>query len=225
MGRLFTSASSHRIQVGSAGLGGLDWRFGTMAVCCQFTTLGGDVTILSINAASAEWYMAGQTPTMFNGSDSAAPTTIVLTATPVLLAVTKATGTIAPRSHYYRFSTGVWLHEAMNTAIADAPANTALTIGSESDAASQLPLNGEIWALGMWPGYAMSDLEVERLAAGDWGRRNPGFWDQWDTSRDNADMATTLGRYPVKQTARTGATRGTLAFPGGFRMSPVRHRR
>lgn len=232
MGRLFTAASSHRIQIGSAGLAGFNFTCGTLIACVQHTTVSGVQTYFCTNG--------GVTPTCFdflangtalefynaNASDPNVTAAVGLVAgEPILVAITKATGNTTPTMHYYRFSTNTWVHTAANAARIDGSTVTSVTIGSFQDAATSEPLNAEMFAIAAWPTYPMSSLEIEKLSFGDWGRWNPPFWYQFDTSRDNGDTGRSLGRYPTMQTARTGATRGTAKPPGGFRMSPVSHRR
>lgn len=234
MGRKFIGASSNRIHVGTAaGLAGFDFRWGTLAMCLNLAStpgVGVGCALFSVNGGTFEVTInnsgtGAQVDVWDNTIDRTALTGSFATNTHYVLVFTKATGAATSRLHLYVFSTNTWTHVNASGTSADAAANTSLTIGSDSDSASVEPLDGEVFAVGAWPAYVLSDLEVERLSRGDWGWLNPGFWDQWDTSRDSGDMLTTLGRYPVKQTARTGAVRGTLAPPPGFRMSPVRHRR
>lgn len=225
MGRKFTAASSERIQVAAAGVGGLNFTWGTFAACLQLTTATAFQTIFSMNAGGAiEWEInASGVPDIFVGSPSTA-ITAVPTGVPVVIAATKATGFVGTFFHLYRFDTNVWVHEGGSASLPDAAATTAVTIGSESDAASQQPLNAEVFALAVWPQQVLSDLEITRLSSGEWARWNPGFLEQCDWGHDQGDMLHTMGRYRTKQTGRTGTTRGTLKAPGGFRMSPARHR-
>lgn len=231
MGRLFTAASSHRIQIGSAGLAGFNLTYGTVAACVQHTTVSGLQTYFCTNAAASNCFdfVANGTALEFfnaNASDPNVTAAVGLVAgEPILVAITKATGNSTPTMHYYRFSTNTWVHTAANAARVDGSTVTSVTIGAFQDSTASEHLNGEMFAVAAWPTYAMSSAEIERLAPGDWGRWAPPFWYQFDTSRDNGDTGRSLGRYPTIQTARTGATRGTAKPPAGFRMSPVSHRR
>lgn len=235
MGRRFVVASAHYIDVRSAaGLAGFDYRFGTIAFVVNFAALpatGASMDVYTNDATGASVDVGINTIGGVTGADFYDGTNnpIALAGafainTTYLLAFTKATGTTTGRAHLYVFSTGTWTHAALSGTAVDGAAVTSLSIDDPTgDTAAGL--DGEMFAIAMWNGYAMSDLEVERLATGRWERWNPGFYDLWETSRDNGDMVNTLGRYRVSQTARSGALRGTLVPPPQFRSSPVRHRR
>lgn len=228
MGRLFTAGSSHRIQVGSTGLAGFDFRFGTIAACLNFTALPAAGTIMASNAtsgASFDFYQSAAELHWYDVSNDRSASMALATATTYIIAATKATGSATPTFHKYVFSTNAWTHTAGSGTNVDSAANTSVTIGSFQDAAAADALDATVFAIGAWSGYVMSNAEVERLVNPNWGRFNPTMWDFWDTSRDNSDMSSTLGRYLVKQTARTGAARGTVAPPPGWGSTPVRHRR
>lgn len=237
MGRKFVLASGNYLEVGTAGLAGFDYRFGTIAAVLNFASLPGVSTSAdffatnhsagacvdfslsnSAGTVSLDLYDGTNTRQAFGGAFS--------TGVNYLLAVTKATGTATGRVHMYVFSTNTWTHAALSGTSVDSAANTALTLGAaDASGSTSFGLNGDMFAVAAWSGYAMSDQEVEQLARPDWGRSNPSMWDFWDTSRDGGDMMNTLGRYNVRQTARAGGLRGTVSPPAGWGSLPRRHRR
>lgn len=79
----------------------------------------------------------------------------------VLLAVTKATGTVAPRFHKYVFSTDTWTHEngASTMGNSTAPASGPV-VGANPNGSS--PFMGNIGIAGVWD-VVLSDAEVEAL--------------------------------------------------------------
>lgn len=230
MGRRFTAASSERIQIGSAGLNGFNFNFGTFAVCgylISHTTYG---SYFAVNGGTSEISVTdtGGVLAWFDGISEARGITAVTLNESMVLVWTKATGAVLPVGHLYKFSTGVWVHESLNTgspSVADAATTTAVTIGSYQDAGSTDPLDAEVWAIAAWPSLVMSDQQVERLARGGWASTEPTLHEEWVHGREVGDMGTTIGRIPVRQTARTGTTRGAQPPPPGFGFSISRRRR
>lgn len=227
MGRLF---SSSWITVGTAAaLSGFDYRFGTFAACVQFSAVSSVQVLASTNNTTGACFWLGHVDTgggfrCYDGSGNCDSGIDPVTGTPYVVVVSKATGTATPRFNVYRFSTNVWTSANGGTTQVNSAANTSLVLGAENSSGTN-PLTATVFAVAAWPGYVMSDSEVRLLTAPNWGRLNPGLWDFWDTSRDNGDMLSTIGRYPMKQTARTGAARSTVAPPPGWGSMPVRHRR
>jgi hypothetical protein len=110
-----------------------------------------------------------------------------------LVAVTKATGTVAPRFHKYLLSTGAVIHEDGATAVADAAAlTTGLTLGAGSTSASASVCN--IAVLAAWHGTVLTDDQVEQLAQSLrawWVVQPTGLWviDQATTTQKVLDQS------------------------------------
>ena len=142
------------------------------------------------------------------------------------LAATKDTGTVAPRFHMYRPSTGVWTHVAGGTTNVDSAATTSFQI---ADGAT-FGLLADVWQLGMWSQRAMTDSEIERLMQVpqlDWRRFDAEVMIRFDNTYESAlDLVRTHGRRDVRQTTRTGTTtKSVLTFPGGHGTLAVSRRK
>lgn len=230
MGRRFTGASSDRIFVGTtAAAAGLTFTFGTMAVCLYRESGGSTMSYLSTNQAAGACAVLTTLSTAdelewYDGTNGRTGATSIATSGHVLLVATKATGTATPRFHYYEFATNTWVHEDASGTAVNGGTLSSLTIGSGGNSASFNAVDGEVHALGMWQGLAMSDGECERLARGSWLNYAPSFYEQGTPGHESGDMVRTLGRFPARQTAISGTTRGNRGAPPGFRMG-VQHRR
>lgn len=233
--RRWTQSTDDRIYIGTAGLNGFDFRFGTFAVCGQWVSLGAaDQTIMMGNDAAGTCCGIGIQGTSgqifwWDGSaDGRAVGTELVTGEPIILAATKPTGTSTVRTHRYRFNSNTWAHIDLTvntTTHPDGAAMTSFSLGSDKDAAGT-SLDAEVWSFAAWSGYAMSDLEIERLShVADWGRLNPSFYRPFPAGRNSGDMASSLGRYPCRQTTRTGTAAGVQKPPPGFRPDVIAHRR
>lgn len=228
--RRFTAASSERIYVGSTGLGGFDWRWGTIAAVVHFPTLSGAETIVAFNDSNAaDFYMNSSNSALrlydgATGSDSLGPT--ISAGVTYVCGVSKATGTVTPRFHVYTATTGVWSHSDGASTVADSAQTTSIGIGSFADASASDALNGELGAVAAWPSWSMSDQEFERLARGNWASRSPGLLVEFISAQDSVgDLPRALGRHRVAQTSRTGTTLGAAAKPAGWRPSVQSRRR
>lgn len=229
MGRRFTSGTSDRITVqNAADLAGLSWLFGTIAALIyRSADVANFETIISTNEAGAttNQFCIGSTDllTVYDNPNIRTLTGAIATGQHILLGFTKPTGTVAGRGHKYVFTTNTWTHAAMSGTVANAGATASLQIGSATNAGVEF-LSSEVWAIGMWD-RNMTDKEFERLSAGRWLDSVPSFYEQWSDGREVGDMPKTLGRFPTRQTARTGTTRGIQKPPPGFRMCKQRRRR
>ena len=78
----------------------------------------------------------------------------------VLVAATKATGTVAPRMHKYVFGTGVWTHENSGTTLA----NSGVVTGSSylGGASGVIPFPGDIGIAG-GGSAVLGDAAIEAL--------------------------------------------------------------
>lgn len=232
MGRRFTAASNERVYVGAAGLGGLNFTFGTFAAVVNFASFTAAGTILATNdqtspsftcyfaSGNGLKYYDGTTDTLLIASGSFS------TAVTYVIAVTKATGTATARSHLYVPSTNTWTHAAAAATTVNSATNTSLSIGTFADNTARDPIDADIFAVALWQGVVMTDSECERLARGNWANSAPDFHEEWiQHGHELGDMTSTLGRRTVKQTTRTGTTRGTTRPPAGFRPAVQRRRR
>lgn len=109
-----------------------------------------------------------------------------------LIAVTKATGTVAPRFHQYDYGAGTWTHENAAGTLGNSgiPATSA-TIGSRPGGTNAF--NGDIEIAGVWD-VAMTDDQVEALAfsLSPWFAAQPkGLWllDQAATTQSVPDIS------------------------------------
>lgn len=106
----------------------------------------------------------------------------------VLVAVSKATGTVAARLHKYVFSTATWTHaDSGNTAANSGVAATAARI-----AATQSPavfFGGDIGILGV-SNTVLNDAAIEALTSGEAAWDSAGFVAKW--MLDQASTATAV---------------------------------
>lgn len=78
-----------------------------------------------------------------------------------LVAVTKATGSAAPRCHRYLFSDKSWAHANAGSAVTDGPSVAGGTVRLGTRAAGDF-FTGDILVAGVW-GVVLTDAEIERL--------------------------------------------------------------
>lgn len=128
----------------------------------------------------------------------------------VLLVVSKASGTAAPRFHRYVFATGVWTHENGATSIADstAPASGP-ALGANPNGSS--PFGGDLGIAAIW-NRVLSDVEVETLVSeAAWTTTTPvALWPLNQASTATA-VQDTIGA--ADQSALTGTTVTATAVP------------
>jgi hypothetical protein len=99
----------------------------------------------------------------------------------MILVASKATGAVNPRVHFYRFDTGVWVHEDAATAVGNGANVTGGQIWHGTLDASTNTLDGKLAVTGLW-GSVLSDANVEALETGRatqrWMDLAPlGLWD------------------------------------------------
>lgn len=140
-----------------------------------------------------------------------------------VVAITKATGTVAPRVHTFVPTAGTWSHVAAGTAIGDASAASWLLVPGIAAYTSLV----DIAAYALWDKRAMSDGETERLASGLWTKLSPDTLIEYPSGRDfPAEVHADHGRSRVAQTSvGSGVARFNGAGPPGFRFSPMSRRR
>lgn len=136
----------------------------------------------------------------------------------VLVAITKATGTTAPRGHKYLYSTPTWTHtdSAATVANQSSISGGSVRIGASGAASYNTALTGDIAVVGVWDGTALSDANIETLELDlqSWMNLSPtALWrlDQASTSTNINDL--TAGG--SNQTALSG-TSIDLSTPPGF---------
>lgn len=232
MSRHFTRASDEFIaSTTAAGLAGFVFTWGTMAVAFQVASVSGSAhTLCKVygGTRAADMYVGNPEINYFTGTTADTVSNgfglTVVANTPMIGVVAKAAGSATPRHSLYNFPTATWTHVNGDSVQDDSDSTSWITGAYQHDFASADQLDGEIWAIGVWPKIAMTDSEVERLAAGDWLRYQPAFYEQASDGHEVGDMARTLGRHRVSQTSRTGTTRGAVKPPPGFRMCVQRRR-
>lgn len=227
MSRRFTAASNERIAIGSAGLAGFNFTYGTFAVVANNFSLPANASYFSTNNATgacANFALSSGVMALYDGNLSRTGQTLS-TGVTYVFGFTKATGTATARHHSYNPTTNAWTHQAASGTNVDGATATILVLGAFADATASEPIDADVFAIGFWQGVVMTDSEFERLARGNWLNYSPDFYEQWTDGRDTGDMMTTLGRRGSKQTARTGTTRGTTKPPAGFRFAVQRRRR
>jgi hypothetical protein len=140
----------------------------TIAVICRAATedaLSGNQGILRLGPGTANRYQFSRNGAdnflrlQTNGTNHVGTTAILAAHGWVLLVISKASGTVQPRGHIYRYDTGVWVHENLSNTKAD----------SVVDAGNSAISSGQFWDGDVYTGAAwasdMSDGQVEALAA------------------------------------------------------------
>lgn len=227
MGRRFTAASNEMIHCATTPtLAGFDYRYGTTAAWVNVVSYpGGFAAILCTNASSGacfNWGFDGTVMGCWDGGGMQHGSTPPSAGTTFLVGTSKATGSVPLRSHMYVPSTNTFTHADFGGVTGDSAAVTSLTLGANSTGDFA---DIELFEAAMWNKTVMADGAWERLArTRDWGRFAPDFHKRF-TEKDEApvDMSTSLGRFRVRQSSRTGTTRGTRRHPMGG--SPPNRRR
>lgn len=145
-----------------------------------------------------------------------------------IVAWTKATGTVAPRLHRYRWSANDWVHAASATTMADAAMTvTAIKVAQNhgNNEGGDLDIAAAMFA----PNYVMSDSEIERLPRGMWDRWidsvKPGFLAEFPPrDQPTAGAARDNSRSRARESAILLTSRGATS-PPGFRYSRHARRR
>jgi hypothetical protein len=194
--------------------------FGTVAaIVRRGTTVGSFNCIGNIAGPLLDTYINTSTNKLgmlWNGgvSDIPAPTITVTSAEGfVFVAVSKATGTVAPRYHKYVYGTNTWTHESSGTTAANnVTAVSAINIGAVS--ASTDNFNGDIAAYAAFASVVLTDSQLESMAfaLSAWTALKPtGMWvlDQADTAQKVLDW--TGGG--ANESSSTGTTVATTSVP------------
>lgn len=129
----------------------------------------------------------------------------------VMVATTKASGTVAPRFHKYKYSDNSWVHEAMDTAIAGAGRTPAHWRVSNNEGGSFW--QGEIKAAAVW-NRALADADLEALPFSllDWHASLPRCLWMFDQSATGQNIVDFTGG-GANQSALTGTSVGTSSVP------------
>jgi len=145
------------------------------------------------------------------GFAAAASLTLTIGDSWALIAVTKASGTVAPRFHKYVFSSTTWTHENSGSTIGNGPAATnRLQLGLGNDGGAQYFWEGDILISGLW-NSVLSDGQLEGMTATaqSWLDLSPsGLWyfNQTATTDPVLDQSSAG---TADQTAITGTAVGT----------------
>lgn len=171
MARTFTAASSSQITTAIGGLSAVT--FGTIACVVKRNADAAWHGLVGLNTSAGaiqfglEFSDVNAISMRIGASDFTSPTATVQAADNwVLVVVTKATGTVAPRFHRFSFTLGTWTHEngASTAANATAPGGTGLVKLGMLTAATTDYADVTMSAAAVW-GSALSDAQVESLTA------------------------------------------------------------
>jgi hypothetical protein len=135
-----------------------------------------------------------------------------------LVAVTKASGTVAARGHRYVYDTTTWTHADSVTAAPDSSTPTAsVTIGNRPTAANYW--SGNILIAGVW-NTVLSDVAIEALITGTQAWIDAAPVEAWrlDTMSAIQSFGTTA---TADESSRTGTTLDTGDAPAGWSDGPV----
>lgn len=200
-------------------IGALGFAFGpgTMAVILKTDVDGNADVILHVGSSDTVDYRMTKAGTdvlrlRCNSSNVDSAFTILASQGWQLVAITKASGTVAPRLHQYIYGTNAWTHEDSASTLANSSApGTSAYMGSTAAGGSYW--DGDIAAAGVWD-VVLTDAQIEALAYGlmPWYAVQPkGLWllDQDTTSQKVPDL--TGGG--ANESSLTGTTVGTSAVP------------
>jgi hypothetical protein len=234
MSRLFVRSGNNAIsQTLAAGAGFTGMTFGTVAVVINRTASAASFYAVMghNNAANTDNVMAMLLNTTslfdfyFNATDNNTVASLSSTDGWGIIVGTKATGSVATRQHLFKWSTGVWAHNAGPANRANASSfGTALQIGNDLAAFSDY-FDGHIAAAMILDKRALSDSECERLTSGLWERWATGPTD-WLREFDPTEViipGTATGRNidpsRIKDVTTVGTARSAIRDPPGFRFS------
>jgi hypothetical protein len=130
-----------------------------------------------------------------------------------LIAVTKASGTVAARGHRYVYDSTTWTHSDSASAVADSSTpTTSLTIGDRPGAANNW--SGNILIAGVW-NTVLSDSAIEALITGTQAWVDAAPLEAWrlDTMSAISSFGTSG---TADETSRSGTTLDTGNAPAGW---------
>lgn len=244
MARRFTRASSEHVDFNDVGQPFRNFGWGTVATVVRFASDGSGGNYHALlgnnapgNADDGSLFLRSDLnhPSLFftsaGTSRDCATQTVTASLGWVLMAATKGTGIVIPRSHLFVWSTGTWNHADMSGTMADNTSfDTTLPVMIGSGHFGDY-FDGDMAAIMVANNRAMTDSECERLASGGWERwvtRPDDFLAEFPSGRDPAGTATvrTTSRAAMRSTATSvGTSRSAVADPPGFRFSARCRRR
>lgn len=177
-----------------------------------------------IFSGGAQWQFGlavDESLNVFNGTADSEGTTILVADEWYLVGATKATGTVAPRFHIYRYSTGAWVHENGGTNLANSSVATTNTfIGSDNGGALFWP--GRVQAVAYWTSV-ISDGNFETMETGKaaWSALSPAAL--WVLNQGSVATAVADEIGAADQTAISGTVASVAGCPdwddGSLRLS------
>ncbi len=235
MARQFANATADTVQFAIRGPSSATTWGPFTAVAVFAKNVDGTTDTLLSQATSAAlrrsaWNInVSNLPLFYNGTANAvapAGNTLLSTDGWLLAAVSKATGTVAPRFHRFVYKTGVLTSANSATTIANG-ATAGLGRWWISGAVTVTEwLDADVAAIAYIP-RVLTDSEIRRLASGDWSRVIPDalFHVEFPSSGDDIGRARDSSRWKQIQLTVTGTTRAPRADPPGFRFSLTANRR
>lgn len=131
----------------------------------------------------------------------------------VLVAVGKASGTVAPRYHKYVFSTDTWTHSASGDTLGNGTAAGAGGYAENTWQGSDF-FSGDLAAMAVFPGISLADPQVESLAysLAFWHALTPAAMWVLDQSATGQAVPDVTGG-GANQSSLTGTTVATSSVP------------
>jgi len=128
----------------------------------------------------------------------------------VLVAVTKAAGTVIPRYHKYNYGTQVWDHANAGASVGNLPALTSYIVGLSGQGFQPWP--GDVLIEGVWDSV-LSDVTLETLPVRllNWIAASPKEARRYDTAGTITPFVGTSS-----QTASVGGTLDAGDAPSGW---------
>lgn len=193
---------------------------GSVALILQMNSTGTQVYISVGNASTARFmfgYAAGALRLWAN-ANTANDAARTFNGKWMLLGVSKASGTAAPRFHLYDFAAGTWTHANSGTSIANSSAG-ATNVRFAMDTTASAHADIDLAVAACW-NVVLTDTQFESLAGslGAWYALNPkGMWlfDQSDIAIPVLDIT---GNH-ADQSAINGTTISTSQPPIWVRQS------
>lgn len=143
----------------------------------------------------------------------------------LLVAVSKATGTVACRVHHYTWTTNTWVHE--NTALTSADSANVSAVAAVGGNQGTFAHTGQIAAVAVFNKRVLTDSEIERMACGRWNLWTPDLLVEYPSGRDFP--AQTVAEHSRNRCVQSGVgstvSRAAVADPPGFKFSALPRRR
>jgi hypothetical protein len=182
----------------------------TLAAICRATDFGNWRPVYGTNG-STFFLTSGGGAIRYeeNGTNSDSPVIRVTANEWVVIAITKAAGTVAPRFHHYRYSNNTWAHENAGAATAAANHTGANIFVGGQPAYTNFWL-GEIEVIGHWK-RVLTDAEIENLpfSLQAWYAAQPNIL----MKCDNGSRLVDLRQDATFSSADAGVTASTVSVP------------